>query len=358
MIPTDVYFLSYNIRNPEDDSDVSGYSGYYEYPDREIKVRDYLVNSGADIIGLQEVGTLSVNYYVTYRERANWFDVIGNEDVKTGLTAAGYTCVTGKNIYGGEDYSDGLSKEYEKTMYNPIYFKTEKYTLIAQGTKWLTSTPDTPSTIYGANTTKALNYVVLEDNSTHQRFVYVNLHTIVRNRSEDKPMYLKNSDGDENTEHLVQEAEIVYLRAILQDLQDTYDLPMLIGGDFNNSYNTINKQFKNSVITEDGVVASGDYKGQTYVNAISSEGTPEESVRPSIARDKAIDKVVSSSCKGSGVFDQSYDGTSSPIDLWWTLNFDGVVYLYEVEDNKFAEEGNRYPSDHIPIKLVVTLYGN
>ena len=56
MIPTDIYFLSYNIRNAEKKD---GVSGYYEYEGRENKVRDYLVSSGADVIGLQEVSTLA-----------------------------------------------------------------------------------------------------------------------------------------------------------------------------------------------------------------------------------------------------------------------------------------------------------
>lgn len=306
---------------------------------------------------MQEVSTLAeeqLDGWISNKKLTDWFDTLNGEN---GLTSADYTCVTGKNVLGGEDYSSDLYKEHKKTMYNPIYFKTSKYTLIDNGTKWLTSTPDTLSKIYGGNEEKALNYVVLEDNATGERFIYVNVHFIVRDNTSGEKMNAKNSNG-EDTGHYVQEAEAVYLRKILQDLQNEYDLPMFVGGDFNNSYGSIGDWLNGSVITEDGVFSTGDNKGKTYVNTINSSGSPEESIELSKARDQAEYKVVTRSSLGSGKFETVPDTDNSPIDLWWTSNFDGVVYLYEVVDNKFAEEGNRYPSDHLPVKLVVTLYGN
>ena len=43
------------------------------------------------------------------------------------------------------------------------------------------------------------------------------------------------------------------------------------------------------------------------------------------------------------------------IDLWYTSNFDGVVHVYEIVDN-YNESVCKYPSDHLPAKLYVTLY--
>ena len=322
----DLHFLSYNVRNVED---TSGWLDRptYEYTDREIYLRDYLVNYGADIIGLQEAASLKATLGTL-----NWFDVLGDADHNVGLTAAGYTCVKGADVYA-EGYTS------EKTMYNPIYFKTEKFNLIANGSKWFTSTPDVASTIDGANTYKNLNYVVLEDKETGKRFVYVNLHLIVQGDNN----FVHDGDGND-TAFKVQQLQVIYLRSILQELQDEYDLPMFVGGDFNNSYGGINDWFKNSVVGE---------------NAWDiTTGTPEETIKLSVARDTAVSKTpVIASCLGSGIFETEDITVGSKIDLWYTSNMDGFVHVYQIIDNKNTTV-NKYPSDHLPAKLYVTLYLN
>ena len=326
----DLHFLSYNVRNVED---TSGWLDRptYEYTDREIYLRDYLVNYGADIIGLQEAASLKATLGTL-----DWFETLGDEDTLVGLTAAGYTCVKGADVYAAGYTS-------EKTMYNPIYFKTDKFELIASGSKWFTSTPDVASRIDGANTYKNLNYVVLEHETTHQRFIYVNLHLIVQGDNN----FVHDGDGND-TEFKVQQLQVIYLRSILQNLQDEYDLPMFVGGDFNNSYSTINGWFKGSVIGESG--------NQWDITS----GTPEEAVKLSTARDAAVSKSpVIASCLGSGKFETDDITVGSKIDLWYTSNMNGFVHVYQIIDNKTTTTtGEKYPSDHLPAKLYVTLYLN
>ena len=263
----------------------------------------------------------------------NWFDTLNGAN---GLTSVGYTCVKGEEIFGGTNS--------EKTMYNPIYFKTEKYTLVANGTLWLTDRDRRASVskIDGADTYKALNYVVLEDKNTAARFVYVNLHLIVQGGDN----YVHDSEGND-TEHLIQELQVIYLREILEDLLNTYQLPMFIGGDFNNSSSRINTWFTKSVLHTDG--------------SIDSDGKPTESVTVTRANPYA-DHVLTSCSVTTDDFKElsDYNQTSKTgaIDLWFVSNLDGRVYCYEIVDNKVTTtSGEKYPSDHLPAKLVVTLYG-
>ena len=262
----------------------------------------------------------------------DWFDTLGDEDTEAGLTAAGYTCVKGKDIYGEQNAN--------RTMYNPIYFKTADYELLANGTLWLTDADsrESCSRIQGANTDKALNYVVLRHIDSGKEFIYVNLHYIVK----DQDNYVKDAEGnyvlDENGEkHLVQELQTIYLREILKDLYDEYQLPMIIGGDFNNSQSKVYTWFTKSVVEADGT--------------INSNGSPDKSI--DLIRTNAYANHVTNECS---TVDEKFENRNTyegAIDLWFVSKFDGVIRCYEVIDNK---SGNKYPSDHIPAKLVISMY--
>ena len=226
-------------------------------------------------------------------------------------------------------------------MYNPIYFRTDKYDLIANGTKWFTTTPDVASKIDGADTYKALNYVVLEEKATGTRFIYVNLHLIVQSNNS-----YTDADGES---YKIQQMQVAYLRAILEDIQNTYgELPMFIGGDFNNSFTNVSKWFNKTTVTY--VEEAGLYD----VNP-DDAASITESVKVTAACDQAINAIYSTkSCMESGVFDAEYT-KGNPIDLWYTSNFDGIVHCYHIIDNLNKATG-KYPSDHLPAKLYVTLY--
>ena len=290
-----------------------------------------MLNSNSDIIGLQETGWKKA---VSGLSSLDWFDTLGDEDTAAGLTAAGYTCVKGENIYANANSN--------KTMYNPIYFKTEKYNLIATDTVWFTDEESrySPSRIDGANTDKALNYVVLEDKETEARFIYVNLHLIVK----DQDNYVHDADGND-TEHLVQELQVIYLREILDDLLEQYDLPMFIGGDFNHSASRINTWFTKSTVAEDG-------------RTINSNGKPTEAVKIIDVIANAENVVItdpSTSTIENDKFETRKDYTGGPIDLWFVANFEGIMHGYILDDNKNETTG-KYPSDHLPTVFIVTLY--
>ena len=292
-----------------------------------------MLNSNSDIIGLQEASWKKATG-IFNSSSLDWFDSLGDEDTVAGLTASGYTCVKGEDTYGGANSN--------KTMYNPIYFKTDKYTLIANDTIWFTDAESrySASRIDGANTDKALNYVVLEDKETGVRFIYVNVHLIVK----DQDNYVHDAEGND-TEHLVQELQIIYLREILEDLQEQYDLPMFIGGDFNHSASKITTWFTKSVVAEDG-------------RTIDSNGKPTETVKVINVIQNAENVEItapSTSTVENDKFETRKDYTGGPIDLWFVANFEGIMHGYILDDNKNETTG-KYPSDHLPATFIVTLY--
>lgn len=154
--------------------------------------------------------------------------------------------------------------------------------------------------------------------------------------------------------------QIAYLRAILEDLQtnealESCGLPMFIGGDFNNSYSTITEKFNNLVVT----TTVNDKDDKIY--DVNEKGTPSETVKITSARDTASSKDTMKSCPDGDMFNVTPDKNGSPIDLWYTSNLDGFVHCYQVIDNRFEEpneagDNDRYPSDHLPVKLYVTIY--
>ena len=120
---------------------------------------------------------------------------------------------------------------------------------------------------------------------------------------------------------------------------------MFVGGDFNNSYTGINTWFDGSVVGEN------DWE--------ITEGTPTEEIVLDVARDQATSKAPKRYSCTTGDFTQinpeAIEENWGAIDLWYTSNFDGVVHVYEIVDN-YNESVGKYPSDHLPAKLYVTLY--
>ena len=119
---TDINFMSYNIRNVEGGNHAGTNDLTFEYDGRDQAVVDYILSEMPDVLGLQEASVKSV---WTWNGTAvlSWFDTLAQ------LEAAGYACFKGDNVlaaYGGN-----------KEMYNPIYYKADKYTLVASGYYYL-----------------------------------------------------------------------------------------------------------------------------------------------------------------------------------------------------------------------------
>ena len=64
------------------------------------------------------------------------------------------------------------------TTYNsqPIYYKRDKFELLASGIKWISDTPNVRSKIVESAYTRSFTYVYLKDKATKEQFLMVNTH--------------------------------------------------------------------------------------------------------------------------------------------------------------------------------------
>ena len=64
------------------------------------------------------------------------------------------------------------------TTYNsqPIYYKRDKFELLASGIKWISDTPDVRSKYEESAYTRSFTYALLKDKATGEEFVMVNSH--------------------------------------------------------------------------------------------------------------------------------------------------------------------------------------
>ena len=121
---------------------------------------------------------------------------------------------------------DGISGEH-----SAIFYRTDMFTCIASGTKWLSSTPDTAGSKYSyseggitytANYPRIMTYVVLQRKSDGAKFIYVNAH-------------LDNNGNNNGTvAENIRNGQIEVLLGEIQKLYKTHgNLPTVVTGDFN-----------------------------------------------------------------------------------------------------------------------------
>ena len=298
---TDINFMSYNIRNVEGGDSNWNDPLTFEYTDREKAVLNYILSEMPDVIGIQEA---SVKTHTNGRSTLSWFDVLGDESNAVGLTANGYACWKGEDVLDTYVGSGG-----DKKMYNPIYYKADKYNLIDYGYHYLGEFDFGDDTDY-----KGLTWVLLEDKDTGVQFVYLNVH-----------MPRKSSGYHE--QDLAAKALMNYVEENLKG----YGCPIIIGGDFNGSY-SVYGEYK---ITENDEA----YWGTTAVKGNTATNTTlgDSAVKDDFA---------------------TMSGSTGAIDLYYVVNAENVVlHNYAVTDNKVESTG-KYPSDHLPIKFVVTIFAD
>jgi endonuclease/exonuclease/phosphatase family metal-dependent hydrolase len=125
--------------------------------------------------------------------------------------------------FGSDGGSDG--------EHSAIFYRTDLFTCIASGTKWLSATPDKAGskysyteggTTYTANYARIMTYVVLERKSDGARFIYVNAH-------------LDNNGNNSGTvAEKIRKGEVEILLGEIQKLYNTHgNLPTVVTGDFN-----------------------------------------------------------------------------------------------------------------------------
>jgi endonuclease/exonuclease/phosphatase family metal-dependent hydrolase len=170
--------MTFNIRydNPED--------GINRWDNRKQMVSAGIVEHAVDLAGIQEVLINQLN------------DLDG--------LLPGY-----KHL--------GVGREDGKTKgeYAPVFYKTDRFRLLDQGTFWLSPTPmDTGSVGWDATLTRICTWGKFQDKTSGMEFYFMNTHF----------------------DHIGDTARVESARLILDFINtETKDLPVILTGDFNSS---------------------------------------------------------------------------------------------------------------------------
>ena len=220
--------MSFNVK-------VTQVSEFINNPRHELVV-DTILENNPYVFGVQEADSM-------------WMDALKS---KLGHL---YTAV-------GNGRDGGSSGEY-----SAIFYRTDMFTLIESGTKWLSNTPDTVSkysytengTTYTANYNRIMTYVVLERKSDGARFIYVNTH--LDNNG--------NNEGD--VPEKIRQGEVTILLGEIKKLTNKYgNLPTIVTGDFNtqgvaNNTPSYNAMINGGFTDSSRVAKEGEIK-RTYNN--------------------------------------------------------------------------------------------
>ena len=155
------------------------------------------------------------------------------------------------SVFGVQEASDGWMSALESKLadsyasvgvgrdangygeHSAIFYRTDKFTLIEGGTKWLSDTPDKEASYYYyidpetkeyhyANFPRIMTYVVLERKSDGVRFLYVNTHLD------------HNGDNSQEVAEKVRQGQIEILISHIKSTCEAFgNLPTIVTGDFN-----------------------------------------------------------------------------------------------------------------------------
>ena len=195
--------------------------------------------------------------------------------------------------------------------HSAIFYRTDLFTLVDSGTKWLSATPDKESlysytengTTYKANYKRIMTYVVLERKSDGARFIYVNTHLD------------NNGDNGSAVAEKVRQGQVAILIAEIQKLQKTYgNLPTIVSGDFNclpsaSAYKAMTETYKYSDSSK--VALKGEVKPTSngMTDATSDDGI--------------IDYIFVSSDLANAV--QTYTVCPSKRDGQWISDHNAII---------------------------------
>ncbi len=125
----------------------------------------------------------------------------------------------------------GKGRDGNSGEHSAIFYRTDMFTCITSGTKWLSATPDTAGskysyteggTTYTANYPRIMTYVVLQRKSDGAKFIYVNAHLD------------NNGDNSGTVAEKIRDGQVKILLAEIQKLYKTHgNLPIIVTGDFN-----------------------------------------------------------------------------------------------------------------------------
>ncbi len=171
----EIRIMSYNIRCHAPD-DLGKKSWFY----RANYVVDTIEKAQPTIIGFQEVTSWQYKYLCD--TLALYDSIITYRD----------------NI---PVYSEGC----------PVFYRTDLYTLVDQGSFWLSETPDVMSKDWGAACYRICTYAILKDNATEKEFVVFNTHL----------------------DHVSDEARIKGIQVVLDKIKEFGSIPAMLIGDLN-----------------------------------------------------------------------------------------------------------------------------
>ncbi|ETS81206.1 hypothetical protein PFICI_06208 [Pestalotiopsis fici W106-1] len=190
MSTVPIRFVSFNIRYAATDLETNEKPWSQRAPLVINQLKSIIsssVNGGETIFGLQEVLLNQLN------------------DILSGLGSSWTSLGVGS--------SDGK----QSGEYGPILYRPSALQLVYGTTKWLSNTPDTPSTGFGAAHRRIVTYGIFQHRASGKRFIAANTH-------------LDNVSDDARVQ------EIKLIVSILQNVQQSYgQLGVVLTGDFNST---------------------------------------------------------------------------------------------------------------------------
>lgn len=125
----------------------------------------------------------------------------------------------------------------------PIFYNTEKFTLVDKNSFWLSETPEEMSKDWGAACYRICSYVILKDKTTDKDFVVFNTHL----------------------DHISDEARIKGIGVVLDKISQFGGLPAIIMGDLNadessETYKSVTQNFYDAKYQTGNTMTSCTYQ--------------------------------------------------------------------------------------------------
>ena len=159
----------------------------------------------------------------------------------------------------GYDYV-GVARDDGATRgeYSCIFYKKEKYTVLEQGTFWLSPTPDSISKGWDAALNRVCTYILVKDKKTKLTFWVFNTHF----------------------DHIGKQARLESAKLIVEKINEynTDNFPVFVMGDFNSAPDEPPVVFLNTALKNSRTQASLVYGPAETFNAFKFSEKPDRSI--------------------------------------------------------------------------------
>ena len=197
-----------------------------------------------------------------------------------------------------------VGNDVSSQEYLTIYYRTDKFTLVDSGTKWLGNVPSMPSKFPESSIYRAMNYAVLERISDGERICFVNTH-------------LEHNDGSTT-----------------------------------NTTRAIARQKQTAVLIEQTQKICAKYDGVASVTVGDFNCTTNESIHLTMRENGYEDcRMSATDIKSQGTWNGAYygggvDKNSDILDYCYVSQNDFSICSYAVSTDKY---NGMYTSDHFPV---------